>query len=412
MLNNSSNEPNETYYLSSINDGKEEKIAFKVRTKGFVKNRIITAVNTMINPETNQEQDVANYLRFNDNTISDESETIRYEIASLFNIEIPQVLKIYNEENVKGILFKCNLRRNDIISTLNPDFSNLNLVVQNGQFKNSFKEYNIPVNTTGNTITTKEELDLIIKKGLNVLEGKTTEDKEKIRTEYIRMILLDLMLNQITRNGNDYYYYIESKNTALDIEQRTVKIIPGILNYRFITNEYQENEYCLNGFVVDRNVLLEVLFSDYYKYIRDVVKPLREVSDRYKECISRIIYSNTSKENAEYLERLYFEKIDSICELEKNKVDEGNKVELVSTTTQLNLTIQQKEEEIFAKYPKNIKDEYEDPLLDTDDRLSLKAEISKPDRKNGYVSAILVSTAIAFVCGLGMGIAYIILNLS
>ena len=93
----------------------------------------------MINPETNQEQDVANYLRFNDNTISDESETIRYEIASLFNIEIPQVLKIYNEENVKGILFKCNLRRNDIISTLNPDFSNLNLVVQNGQFKNSFK---------------------------------------------------------------------------------------------------------------------------------------------------------------------------------------------------------------------------------------------------------------------------------
>lgn len=402
-----------TYYLSSLVDGKEEKIGFKVITKDFEKNKSVMVASEIPSNDT-QRQFVANFIRISDSKIKDETEIIRSEIAGLFNINIPKVHKIYDEQNQQGVFMNCNLKNGYF--PLFHQFSRLNYSVQHGQFKDGFKEYNIPPNKSGEAYSELNTINMIIQKGINAIPTMSITDPEgfeKLKSEYIRMILLDIMLNQITRNGNDYYYYQENKPKNDGTYVSTMHILPGIFNYEFITNDYQENEYCLNEFVVDKNALLNVLFTDYYKYIRDIVKPLRDVSERYKNCISRIVYNNTSKENAEFLENLYSERIDTICKLEQSKVEEGNKVELVSTTTQLNLTIQKKETEILDKYPKNPKEDYENPMLDIDERLSLKAEDSKYDEKrNGYISAALISSVIAFVCGLGMGIAYIILNLS
>lgn len=453
MLGENKQISNTTLFLSKTEFGDEsispisvipnkEIIVKKDETQSLVKDEIIGIYNLVKKAESPLSEKpiyVKNFIRFSSNKIQDESELIRSEIADLLYVSVPRTVKIYSPKveglnTESGILVCTNLDTSVKEISMADKFSIIFKNLQSGIIKESYPEYRIPRNKTKEAIKDANTIKIVINKGLNALPRPTLEkDQKRAIKDYLRMIILDYIMNQTNRNGEDYSYYtnitkekvkekvlvrLQDGSTGSRLEDREITaekviIIPGIGKYKFLNSEYQSDEYSLNDFIVNKDALLEVLLTDYKEYVRGVIDPLTEAKDRYKECISRIIYNNTNKENAAFLENMIFTNIDRLCEIAKTKKEArvGNKVELASTTTQQNLAILSKEESILKKYPNNPKATVEEPLVSTDNRLVLKAEPSNNNKIAGYTSTVLIASAIALLGGLGFGIAFILTNM-
>lgn len=394
-------------YVSNIINGIPNTTLIKVLPKEpVVKNKVIAINNEITDPNAfiSESEYVTNYIRFSDNSILDDSEIIRSEIAELFNISIPKVSRVFTEQNIPGIITEVNLKKETQLFTFTAIFSDINEKLQKGVFsKENYPEYCIQPNNGDTPITDLNRIEMIINKGKKEFPNDTFDkESEKEAKRYIHMILLDLMLGQ-QRRSDKYYYLSQTVDMRVGLKK---ELIPGICNYDFLSPVLKEDEYELNGFIIDRTSLLSVLLTRYSDYIKSIVSPLASVSARYKACISKIIYNNTSKENAAYLENMIFENIDKICTCFQQIPNHSNKVEGAHITAQLNLTIAQKEDELNAKYPINPRDnileeEHEEIKITTgEENSSLKP--------NGYTTAALLSGLITLICIAGIIIAYVL----
>ena len=138
----------------------------------------------------------------------------------------------------------------------------------------------------------------------------------------------------------------------------------------------------------------------------------------YKDAISRIVYNNTPIEKASQVEETVMNNLEKIAKLQKQKEEtldkeqKTNKVERTMATQSLNVRVTTKLDLIQKRYPINPKDHPE--LLNkkkvTEDDINLIVEQEKAT-SGGFAATTLLLGAIALICGIGLGIVFVIMTL-
>ncbi len=209
----------------------------------------------------------------------------------------------------------------------------------------------------------------------------------------------------------------------------TGHIIPGLLNYSWNSENDSQEEYYLNDFPVNVDTLMDKLFTNSYMFIKRLVDPFISSLVDYKACSRRIIYFHTEIENARTLEELIFHNIYKFVSKvhgTKSIAEHLSKIEKISSTTKINLASVNRIIEFQHRYPSSKQE-----ILESNDKITrlklnengdyeadigdgVRLTLNKPDEElapTGYASSGMLSALIAFVCGLGFGLAYIISHL-
>lgn len=383
------------------------------------------ALKVITNKESNE--NVINFVTFNRNKEQIDNEVIRSEIGKLLGIKMPNVSRISTTDKTKeGLMVDTNLKVGCEPTILSQLFSEkkamyMKMDKASAMAMNDYKAY-FP---TEEDLQNPQTTFAMLLKGVSSLPYNQVNDlveKQKFIEEYYDMIILDLLMGQKTRNGSDYYYYTKQENTTIKAH-----IIPGLLNYS-LDMESKEQEYFLNDFSVHVDILLDKLFNNNYMFIKRVIDSLIPSLVEYKDCISRVIYNNTSIENARKLEEMIFHNIDRIVAKAhsiKSVKEHLSKIEKISSTTRIHLESVNRIIEFQQRYPTSKQE-----ILENNDKITrlkqnengdyeatldegVKVTLNQDEElaPTGYTSSGMLSALIAFVCGLGFGLAYIISHL-
>jgi hypothetical protein len=149
-----------------------------------------------------------------------------------------------------------------------------------------------------------------------------------------------------------------------------------------------------------------------------MTEALNDAKKLYNDAISRIIYNNIVLEKASQLEDLLIKNLETIAKTQEekegklNKEEKTNKVERTMATQSLNVRVTTKLDLIQKKYPINPKEHPE--ILEkkniTEEEIKLIVEEEKKS-SGGYIATGMIIAAIALICGISIGIAYVMITL-
>lgn len=361
----------------------------------------------------------------------DDYDIIKAEIAELLDVDHEEIKRLVNDEHNIGIFTLLNYSKNietriSATTVLNHIISYVNSGVITGEEAEWItKIMQYPVVSKGSGITDKEQIDNIINIGtyslikeIELQKGISLEEKTKeaIKKNYYRMILFDYIVGRKYR-GLDYYL-ISKIN-----EQGKPEWIDSYLSPISVSNSIEkdeqvgDNEYHLNNKLLNKDLLIEVLFENHYPEIRKMTEAINDAMKLYKDAISRIAYNNTDLEHARMIEELTISNLEKIAKLQNDKEEKldkeqkTNKVERTMATQSLNVRVTTKLDLIQKRYPINPKDHPE--LLNkksiTEEDIKLIVEEQKST--HGSAATLLIISAIAIICGIGLGIALVIMTL-
>lgn len=382
---------------------------------------------------TNQDNSLICFATFNRTKEEIDNEIIRNEIGKLLGINMPNICRISTaDRKQEGLIIDTNLKSDVNLSIASQAFFNKrSLLLHMDQASAKLMVDYISYFPTEEDLKNPQTTLAMLLKGASSLPYKqvsTREFQQRFIEEYYDMIVLDLLTGQKKRNGQDYYYYTEEVNTQRG-QVTKGHIIPGLLNYSFNTENKEVDTYYLNDFPVNVDVLMGQLFTNSYFFIKRLADPFISSLVEYKDCISRIIYNNTNIENAKKIEEMIFHNIDRFVAKAHGirKIAEHlSKIEQISTTTKMNLESVNRIIEFQHRYPTS-----KEEILENNDKITrlkrnengdyeatieeegIKLTLNKDEElaATGYTSSGLLSALIAFVCGLGFGLAYIISHL-
>ena len=232
------------------------------------------------------------------------------------------------------------------------------------------------------------------------------------------MILFDMLINRKYR-GLDYSLIteIDSDNTPL---WNTAHFCPiSVVNNLEKDQLVDENEYCLNNYIIDRSITLNVLFEDYYPEIKKISEALSDASRLYIDAITRIIYNNTEIPKAEELEKIVVDNLKKISKLQKEKEklisseNKLNKVEKTMATQSINVRVTAKLDLIQKKYPVNPK-EHPELFFRKEKKKEENIKLTVEEEKNtskGFTNTAILISAVSLICGIGLGIAYVLITM-
>ena len=361
----------------------------------------------------------------------DDYDIIKSDIAELLDIDHEEVKRIVSEEQNVGVFTPLNYSK-DIETRISAttvlkhivEYVNKGLLPEEDSlWISKVLQYQT---SKGSALKDSSSVEEVVKLGIYSLlkeielqTGKKLNDKYKtaIEKNYFRMILYDLIIGRKYR-GLDYY--LISKLT----EQKKPMWTDAYFAPISISNSVEkdelvaDNEYMLNNKLVDRQVLLQVLFTKHYKEIHKVTEALSDAKRIYLDAISRIIFNNTDLDKATTLEANIIENIEKIVKLQKVEEDKKdkeyktNKVERTMATQSLNVRVTTKLDLIQKKYPINPKDHPElrkkKKAVKKDEKLKLVVE--KETNNKGFAALSIIISIVGLICGLGIGIAIILLK--
>lgn len=368
-----------------------------------------------------------------DTVYIDDYNIIKADIAELLDIDHEETRRIVTEDRNIGVFTSLNYSQN-----IETRFSASSIFQQIVEYINEGKitgeealwvsdVLHTPQAQKGNAIKDKEKIKDIIELGFYALNKKiifeTVEDLDEksldaLKKSYIRMILFDMLINRKYR-GLDYSLITEiaSDNTPL---WNTAHFCPiSIANNIEKDQLVADNEYCINNYLVDRNVTLSVLFEYYYHEIKKISESLSDASRLYIDAITRIIYNNTELNKASELEKIVVDNLKKISKFQKEKEklisseNKLNKVEKTMATQSINVRVTAKLDLIQKKYPVNPK---EHPELFSkkehkkEENLKLTVEEEKSTSK-GFTNTAIIISAVSLICGIGLGIAYVLITM-
>lgn len=368
-----------------------------------------------------------------DTVYIDDYNIIKADIAELLDIDHEETRRIVTEDRNIGVFTSLNYSQN-----IETRFSASSIFQQIVEYINEGKitgeealwvsdVLHIPQAQKGNAIKDKEKIKDIIELGFYALNKKiifeTVEDLDEksldaLKKSYIRMILFDMLINRKYR-GLDYSLITEiaSDNTPL---WNTAHFCPiSVANNIEKDQLVADNEYCINNYLVDRNVTLSVLFEYYYHEIKKISESLSDASRLYIDAITRIIYNNTELNKASELEKIVVDNLKKISKFQKEKEklisseNKLNKVEKTMATQSINVRVTAKLDLIQKKYPVNPK---EHPELFSkkehkkEENLKLTVEEEKSTSK-GFTNTAIIISAVSLICGIGLGIAYVLITM-
>lgn len=368
-----------------------------------------------------------------DTVYIDDYNIIKADIAELLDIDHEETRRIVTEDKNIGVFTSLNYSQN-----IETRFSASSIFQQIVEYINDGKIINeeaawvsdvlhIPQVTKGNAIKEKETIKNIIELGFYALNKKIsleTQDnydeksQDALKKSYIRMILFDMLINRKYR-GLDYSIIteIDSDNTPL---WNTAHFCPiSVVNNLEKDQLVDENEYCLNNYIIDRSITLNVLFEDYYPEIKKISEALSDASRLYIDAITRIIYNNTEIPKAEELEKIVVDNLKKISKLQKEKEklisseNKLNKVEKTMATQSINVRVTAKLDLIQKKYPVNPK-EHPELFFRKEKKKEENIKLTVEEEKNtskGFTNTAILISAVSLICGIGLGIAYVLITM-
>jgi hypothetical protein len=414
---------NEQLYIVSLDNGirEEEPVTIEVYNTFSDGSELVQLNNTVfgvlkknsLNPETM-------YI--------DDFNIIKADIAELIDVDHEETKRIVDENQNIGVFTTLNYSKDietriSATTAINHMISYVNNGVITGEEAETLSKV-LKISTATPT-SNKEEVRQIVDLGITILKkevelqsGLSFDAKlyEAVRKRYLRMIIFDILVG---RKNRDLDYYLISKIN----EQRKPVWVDSYLSPISVASmvdkekSIPEGAYCINNKVVNTNVLLEVLYEYYYDEIKKLTVALNDAKGLYQDAISRIVYNNTDLDNGSKLEAIINKNLDLITKKEEvkekslDKEQKMNKVERTMATQSLNVRVTTKLDLIQKKYPINPKEHPEIfAKKDKLDKEDIKLIVEDEKKKNGFVSSVILISVISLVCGIGAGIAYVLMT--
>ena len=231
------------------------------------------------------------------------------------------------------------------------------------------------------------------------------------------MILFDYIVDRKHR-GLDYYLITSIDKDGIPLWTDAHLSPISVSNSLEKDAAVGKNEYMLINRLIDRTELIKVLFDRFYKEIKKLAEALNDAKKLYKDAINRIIYNNTDLEHAIDLEKVINTNFDIIAkaqelkEKQANKENKINKIEKTMATQSLNVRVTAKLDLIQKKYPINPKDHPEllnKKRIEKEKKENLKLVVE--NKKAGFATTAIIISIIALICGIGFGIAYVLITM-
>ena len=405
------------YYLVDIFNGEPkisnvhlEKI---MDSKYHLHNRMeVKVVSTTkdIDESTNKEViktiTKSGFIKSSEYQYMDDLDIINSEVAALLGINASKIFRLITNDNVQGTITLSVLE--DDYELIGRDYLMKRAVklAREGRLEDSsWLDYilSLSKNDKNTLITDRNTISNIIRLPLHVLQANFQNNDDKLIKNYVLMILFDYITGENLRNLDTYSILFNPKN-------RKVVMAPIYdFNNTINTCEY----FMLNGYYLDRKVLIDVLFNEYYLYIKDITRGLDENINAYKKSLSLIIKSNTKEEYASRIREIIYKNLDNVLGLEHEmRLDFGeSRIDMALTQTSINLNAVNRNQTVRDKYEKLVKKEIKVPqeIKEQEEELvKISVEESKQEKENKGLNIFLFILIMVVVCLIGVGIAFLI----
>lgn len=363
----------------------------------------------------------------------DDYDIIKSDIAELLDIDHEEIKRIVTEDKTLGIFTTLNYSK-DIETRISAstvikhiiEYVNKGLLSEEEsswikkvlQYQNGTKE---------NTITDENQIEDIIRFGMYSLikevelqAGQALDPKVKraIEKKYIRMILFDYLIGRKYR-GLDYYLISKINENGKPVWIDSYLSPISVSNSLERDSQIGDNAYQLNNKVINRDALIKVLFDRFYSELRKLTEAIKDAQKLYDDAIVRIIYNNTDINAAIQLEKVVIANLEKIAGMQKDieskldKEQKQNKVERTMATQSFNVRVTTKLDLIQKRYPINPKDHPE--LLEKAKKAQTSEDIKliveeENKSKSGFAATSVLISAISLICGIGIGIAYVLMT--
>lgn len=362
----------------------------------------------------------------------DDYNIIKSDIAELFDVDHEESKRIVTEDQNIGVFTLLNYSK-DIETRISATtvINHMLTYLNNGVIPEKDATWltnvlEIPIYTKGNGIKSHDTIEDIIKLGLYALikeiELQTgtsidTKVKRAIEKKYLRMILFDYIVGRKYR-GLDYCLISKQNEYKKPVWSDAYLSPISVTNSIDKDNLVGDNEYMLNNKLVNKTALINTLFERFYPEIRKMSEAINDAKKLYIDAVIRIIYNNTDLKNASILENDIVKNIQDIAKLQKEKEsklakeEKTNKVERTMATQSINVRVTTKLDLIQKKYPINPKDH---PELLKEKKKQLEQEdiklvVEEEKKSQGFATAAILIAAVSLICGIGIGIAYVLLT--
>ncbi len=412
----------EQYYIVSLDNGirEEEPINIEVYNTFSDGSELVQLNNTVFGVfKKNSLNQQTMYI--------DDFDIIKTDIAELVDVNHEETQRIVSENQNVGTFTTLNYSK-DIETRISAtaainhmiNFINEGLIIGDDAIR--FSEIIKKASLKQVTKDKKEIFEIVdlgiktLKKEIELQSGRPYDAKlyEALRKNYLRMIIFDILIGRKNR-GLDYYLISKMNNQGKP--EWVDSYFSPISVSSYTENEVPDNAYMINNRLVDTATLIDVMFENYYEDIRKLTLALYDAKTLYQDAISRIIYNNTDLDNGYKLEKSIGKNLDNLAKKQEQKektLDKDqkmNKVERTMATQSLNVRVTTKLDLIQKKYPINPKDHPEvfekKEKLDKED---IRLIVEKEKKKNGFASAVILISIISLICGIGIGIAYVLMT--
>lgn len=393
--------------------------SFKKSLKFYI-NQVITGKKTkdeihLTFSEANPYQvainnNVTGIIKCPNNPYLNQYEIIMSEIANLLDVDSALVYRITNENDESALFCKSVCSSEELLITMDYIFKKLyEKYIRSTQSAEHWmsKALAIPNATIEHPITDEQNLKTLIDMGINAaFDAFAIKDNnpDEFKTNYLSMILFDILTNQQRRNAVDYSIIVDKSTKAAQLAP--------LYTYN---NSSNKELYYLNNRLVNRYELAKVIYKEYYKYIKEMSRCLTEHHQAYMKSITLICENNTDETHAHEIINTIKSNIDFISELEKEQSGLSlteTKVDYTQTTIRINQIVMKKNLLFQNKYPeKQISSlEIDSEELQEDEGIKISVEEALP--QSGFSNAFIITSITAFICGLGAGIAYFLLMIN
>lgn len=334
------------------------------------------------------------------------------ELANLFEIRSSTSYKIKTSDNKAGLIKRSIENANEIAISLNKIIKKLYQKIQSGELKDDVFVNglnSIQQSSFGNPITDEKEIKKVVDVALYAISKSfvtmTAADFIKCKKNYLQMILFDYIVGQTKRTFDSYSVVVDKESGAASFGGMTSFDCSPMPNQ-------QSSEYVLNTSVVNRVALINTIYKNYYSEIAEFSRMISTFLNDYKKSIELIIKNNSQGEYTNILSTINAN-VDFLSALESQYHVEGNKIESTQTNIGIQLKAKKNNNDVLAKYPEvetpeELMVEFDEESVDD----GIKLSVEPTPQANGFVNKLLVILFIAFICGVGVGVGFVLFRLS
>ena len=235
------------------------------------------------------------------------------QIGNLLNVSSAEEYTVYNAKKEKDSIISRSVAMADYEEYY--DFTSLKVKVEKyikeGKIKNSkvleYEEFQFQ--------NRKEDYIKIVEKSLQILKSLpmiSQKDINSIKSSYFDMIIFSYITNQVHRDLNSYGLICNKKT-------KEYHFAPLFENNIISMPNLKENECNFNGYICNRNKLIDCLFENYYENIKEKITYIINNKTRLIKIIDIIAKQNLNMDtynmlmekiikNISYIEQKYQEK--------------------------------------------------------------------------------------------------------